>query len=82
MKRLLLVLALLAAGLTLLHRPILDHIVRSRMDQTLQRADTSLLTDGKLHVFLCGTAAALPDPDRAGACTAVIAGGELAPKGE
>lgn len=77
MKRLLLVLVLLAAGLAVLHRPILDHIVRARMDQTLQRVDASLLTDGKLHVFLCGTAAALPDPDRAGACTAIIAGGQF-----
>lgn len=74
---------LLAAVLVLpslgfvLQRPLLDHIVRARMDQTLQRVDTSLLQDGKLHVFLCGTAAALPDPDRAGPCTGVLAGGQF-----
>lgn len=48
-----------------------------RIDQTLARADESLLSDGQLHVFLCGTAAALPDEKRAGPCTAVIANKEF-----
>ena len=34
---------------------------------------TASLPDG-LHVALCGTGSPLPDPDRAGACTVVIAG--------
>jgi ribonuclease Z len=36
-----------------------------------------LLTDGQLHVVLCGTGSPLPDATRAQACTAIIAGGEL-----
>lgn len=38
---------------------------------------TDWLDDGGLHVILCGTGSPLPDPDRAGPCTAVIAGGKL-----
>ena len=34
-------------------------------------------SDGGIHVVLCGTGAPLPDPNRAGPCTAVIAGGAL-----
>jgi ribonuclease Z len=37
----------------------------------------SMLTDGQLHVVLCGTGSPLPDATRAQACTAVIAGGEF-----
>lgn len=37
----------------------------------------SLLNDSKLHVILCGTGSPLPDPDRAGSCTAIIAAGQL-----
>jgi ribonuclease Z len=40
-------------------------------------ADTGLLNDGQLHVVLCGTASPLQDPNRAEACTAIIAGGEF-----
>ena len=35
------------------------------------------LTDGKLHVILCGTGSPLPDPERAGSCTAILAGGQV-----
>jgi len=35
------------------------------------------LTDGKLHVILCGTGSPLPDPDRAGSCTAIVAAGQV-----
>lgn len=51
--------------------------ISRRIDQTLARADESLLTDGKLHVVLCGTAAALPDANRAGPCTAILVNGEF-----
>ncbi len=37
-------------------------------------AATALLSDGDLHVILCGTSGPLFAPDRAGPCTAVIAG--------
>ena len=56
---------------------LLDAVMRQRIDQTLMRVDNSILTDGKLHVILCGTAAALPDADRAGPCTAIIANNEF-----
>lgn len=42
-----------------------------------QTADASLLTDGQMHVVLCGTGSPLPDATRASACTAVIAGGQM-----
>jgi ribonuclease Z len=35
------------------------------------------LNDGQLHVLLCGTGSPLPDANRAEACTAIIAGGEV-----
>lgn len=38
---------------------------------------TDLLDDDALHVILCGTGSPLPDPERAGPCTAVIAGGHF-----
>lgn len=56
---------------------LLEKAIVARMDETLTRVDHSLLTDGALHVFLCGTAAALPDEKRAGPCTAILAGGEF-----
>jgi len=38
---------------------------------------TYLLDDGHLHVVLCGTGSPLADPERAGPCTAVLAGGHF-----
>ena len=73
-------LAILVAVFALLFsksEALLEGVMTRRIDQTLSRVDESWLTDGKLHVFLCGTAAALPDADRAGPCTAVLAGGEF-----
>ena len=46
-------------------------------DQLAEGDRTELLEDGAMHVILCGTGSPLPDPDRAAACTAVIAGGKL-----
>jgi ribonuclease Z len=57
--------------------PLLQKLMAHQIDRTLTRVDDSMLSDGKLHVVLCGTAAALPDKDRAGPCTAVIAGGQF-----
>jgi ribonuclease Z len=42
-----------------------------------QRGDRSVLQSPDLNVVLCGTGSPLPDPERAGACTAVLAGGEF-----
>lgn len=81
MKKLVLVLAalIIAASvvLFLMRDALMERVMIQRIDQTLSRVDESPLTDGKLHVFLCGTAAALPDADRAGPCTAILAGGEF-----
>lgn len=78
MKKLLgaVIMAAVALG-TFVAINISDWGMNRRIDRTLSRANQSLLNDGKLHVFLCGTAAALPDEKRAGPCTAVIAGGEF-----
>jgi ribonuclease Z len=74
---LLLALLIVAAALYLARKPILERVIARSADATLQRIDTAILSDGGLHVFLCGTAAAVPDPLRAGACTAIVAGGQL-----
>lgn len=69
----------LAAGIVVAAKweLLLDRVMVRQIDRNLGRVDTTLLQDGQLHVFLCGTAAALPDRDRAGPCTAVIANGEF-----
>jgi ribonuclease Z len=81
MKRLagiLLVLVLILAGAGYILRDrLIDQMMRQRMDANLLRTDNGLLSDGQLHVFLCGTAAALPDQERAGPCTVVIAAGHM-----
>jgi ribonuclease Z len=46
-------------------------------DRALAGDRTELLDDGALHVILCGTGSPLADAERAGPCTAVIAGGSL-----
>lgn len=38
---------------------------------------SSLLDDGALHVIICGSGSPLPSAERAGPCTAVIAGGRM-----
>ena len=72
----LLVLLLAGAGYAAYPR-LLDRLAQRGIDRGLQRSNTAILDDGQLHLFLCGTAAALPDPDRAGPCTAVVAAGQL-----
>jgi ribonuclease Z len=72
-----LLIALLAISGWLARDRILNAVIQKRIDQTLTRVDQTLLTDGKLHIFLCGTAAALPDENRAGPCTAIIANNEF-----
>jgi ribonuclease Z len=74
---LLLVALALAVAAYAARRPLLHRLVTLKIDQTLQRVDYSLLDDGRLHVILCGTAAALPDVNRAGPRTAIIAGGQF-----
>ncbi|MBA4286725.1 MAG: MBL fold metallo-hydrolase [Xanthomonadaceae bacterium] len=69
--------ALVVAAVVAFRAPLLQRVVDARIDANLRRADTGLLDDGQLHVVLCGTAAALPDPDRAGPCTAILADGQF-----
>src|SRR5262249_9816847 len=54
-----------------------DRLADRQVEQTLTRTRTDLLKSPDLHLVLCGTGTPLPDPGRAGACTAVIAGGEF-----
>ncbi len=52
-------------------------IIERTAARTLSGDRTDLLADGKLHVVLCGTGTPLADPNRAGPCTAVMAGGHF-----
>ncbi|MES1991469.1 MAG: MBL fold metallo-hydrolase [Pseudomonadota bacterium] len=36
-----------------------------------------ILKDGQMHIFFCGTGSPMPDPTRANACSAVVAGGHI-----
>ena len=54
-----------------------SRLIQRRAAQALAGDRTDLLTDGNLHVVLCGTGTPLPDPERAGPCTAVLAGGHF-----
>lgn len=58
-----------------------DRIQSAIYDRAAQRQAagdrTDWLDDGALHVILCGTGSPLADPDRAGPCAAVIAGGKF-----
>lgn len=45
--------------------------------QIRQGGDLAALGDGKLHVVLCGTGSPLPDAERAGSCTAILAAGQV-----
>ena len=52
-----------------------DRLIERQIERTLTRVDEGVLTSPDLQVVLCGTGSPLPDPERAAACTAVIAGG-------
>lgn len=70
----------LLAGLllsTLACENVQDRIIRRAATAAMSAGHDDWLTDGALHVFLCGTGAPLPDLDRAGPCTAVVAGGAM-----
>jgi ribonuclease Z len=58
-----------------------DRLQSFFIDRAAQQAAagdrTDWLEDGALHVILCGTGTPLADPERAGPCTAVIAGGKF-----
>jgi ribonuclease Z len=80
MRRILisLVLSLLALGglIYLLRGPIALAIVERIADRTLAQDVPKELPDG-LAIGLCGAGSPMADPDRAGPCVAVVAGGHL-----
>lgn len=69
-------LVLLAAGALAL-APGCERLTEREIERNLQRVDESVLASPDLQVFLCGTGSPLPDPERAGSCVAVIAGGHF-----
>jgi len=54
-----------------------DSFIERQVQKNLDRVDTAVLQDPGLTVVLCGTGSPLPDHERAGSCTAVVAGGEI-----
>jgi ribonuclease Z len=54
-----------------------QRLIERRAEDMLQGDRQDWLSDGALHVILCGTGSPLPDPGRAGPCVAVIAGKRL-----
>jgi ribonuclease Z len=54
-----------------------ERLVDRQIARSLARGNAELVGSPDLHVVLCGTGSPLPDPARAGPCTAVVAGGEL-----
>jgi ribonuclease Z len=68
-------LVLLAAVLAAL--PACDRAVDRQIAGGLTRVRGELVESPDLHVVLCGTGSPLADADRAGPCTAIVAGGAL-----
>ncbi len=54
-----------------------DRLVRRAAESAFVPDRLDLADDGDLHVVLCGTGSPLPDPNRAAACTAVLAAGRM-----
>jgi len=74
-----LALTALAGGTALWTVPALQDAVAGRVVAArLGQGDrAALLNDKALHIVLCGTGSPMPDPERANACTAVVAGGHI-----
>ena len=55
-----------------------DALIRRAMVNQIAKADgAAAFKDDALHILLCGTGSPIPDPKRADACTAIIAGGHV-----
>ncbi len=54
-----------------------DRLVERQIERQVSRAEVDLLKSKDMHVVLCGTGSPIADASRAGACTAIVAGGEL-----
>src|SRR5580704_6579570 len=62
----------------MIHVPaVQDAIFRRMIARTLTATRNDLLEQDSLRVLLCGTGNPLPDRDRAAACTAIFAGGNI-----
>ena len=71
---------MLLAGLGwwMAHVPAVQDALLSRIvERTMGATRDDLLGDDALRVVLCGTGNPLPHPDRADACTAIFAGGNM-----
>lgn len=53
-----------------------ERLMERQVEENIRR-DTHLLESPDMTVLLCGTGSPIADPDRASACTAVVAGGQL-----
>ncbi len=51
--------------------------VEPRLRREFTRGDHGLLSSSAMHVVVCGSGGAMTDTERAGACTAVVAGGRM-----
>src|ERR1017187_1288624 len=71
-----LILAVLAGGVWLMRERIAMAIMARAYDRAMGDDPIAALPDG-LHVGLCGSGSPMPDPTRAGPCTAVVAGRRL-----
>jgi ribonuclease Z len=73
--------AALASVAALLVLSACDRLESSLVDRAVRAVAavdrSAWLDDGELHVVLCGTGSPLPSAERAGPCTAVIAGGHF-----
>ncbi|MCE9648409.1 MAG: MBL fold metallo-hydrolase [Parvibaculum sp.] len=71
-------LAVIAYGVVMTVPSVQDalmvRVIKARLSD---RSQAALLTDGGLHLAICGSGSPMPDPTRANACTAVIAGGHI-----
>jgi len=80
MRRVILILigvvAVLAAGAYALRKPLTLRVMSRTLAYNMASTLIDELPDG-LHVALCGAGSPLPDPNRSGPCTAVIAGRKL-----
>ena len=55
-----------------------DALIKRAMVGQIAKADSAaVFKDDALHILLCGTGSPMPDPKRADACTAIIAGGHV-----
>ncbi|MDP1631751.1 MAG: MBL fold metallo-hydrolase [Caulobacter sp.] len=73
---LLILVALLAVGLFVMRGQIAVAVMKRASAHTMSQDVIRDLPDG-LHAAICGSGAPLPDADRAGPCTAIIAGKRL-----